>query len=296
MIQSPKTLEFLQKLKDSGNWNEEYDYSEVDYINKHEKVFILNKNYDTKHLITPLSLLNGTHCRIHNAIDPHNIIMAQFKITHGDRYDYSKVKYINANTDVLIICKVHGEFLQNPSRHKSGNNCQKCVGGVKMSSEKVINDFIKTHGNKYDYSKVKYINAHNKVTITCKIHGDFSQNPQSHKKGGICPECYNEREIVSIIPINEIINCCQLAYASSATSSSFDAYYLGAKVVTIVNPQGLNASPLRGFKDAVFVSTPIELANVLNNIDRIKKEPKKRENILYIDINIPKWKKIFEIN
>ena len=76
----------------------------------------------------------------------------------------------------------------------------------------IINDFIKTHGNKYDYSKVKYINAHNKVTITCKIHGDFSQNPQSHKKGGICPECYNEREIVSIIPINEIINRFKLKH------------------------------------------------------------------------------------
>ena len=33
MSQSPKTSEFLQKLKDSGNWNDEYDYSEVNYSN-----------------------------------------------------------------------------------------------------------------------------------------------------------------------------------------------------------------------------------------------------------------------
>ena len=118
-------------------------------------------------------------------------------------------------------------------------------------------------------------------------------HPATHITAKDCPDI---DVIITDKPINEIINCCQLAYASSATSSSFDAYYLGCKVVTIVNPQGLNASPLRGFKDAVFVSTPIELAHVLNNIDRIKKEPKKRENILYIDINIPKWKKIFEIN
>ena len=32
MSQSPKTLEFLQKLKDSGNWNDEYDYSKVNFI------------------------------------------------------------------------------------------------------------------------------------------------------------------------------------------------------------------------------------------------------------------------
>jgi hypothetical protein len=53
---------------------------------------------------------------------------------------------------------------------------------------------------------------------------------------------------------------------------------------------------LRGFQDAVFVSTPKELAKILNNLDKIKEKPKKRENILFIDINIPRWKKIFEVN
>ena len=34
---------------------------------------------------------------------------------HGDKYDYSKVEYINATTDVCIICPKHGEF---GKRHK----------------------------------------------------------------------------------------------------------------------------------------------------------------------------------
>ena len=38
MIQSPKTLEFLQKLKDSGNWNDEYDYSKVNFIRTKTKI------------------------------------------------------------------------------------------------------------------------------------------------------------------------------------------------------------------------------------------------------------------
>ena len=59
MQQSQKTLEFLQKLKDSGHWNDDYDYSEVEYINKRNKVVIVNKKYKTKHLITPLSALSG---------------------------------------------------------------------------------------------------------------------------------------------------------------------------------------------------------------------------------------------
>ncbi len=96
-------------------------------------------------------------------------------------------------------------------------------------------------------------------------------------------------------PINEIVNCCEIVFASSTTSASFDTYYLGAKVVTIVNARGLNTSPLRGFQDAVFVTTPLELANVLNDISKTKKIPQKREEFLYIDKNIPRWKKILEI-
>ena len=31
---------------------------------------------------------------------------------HNDRYDYSKVKYINYKTEVKIMCKIHGLFYQ----------------------------------------------------------------------------------------------------------------------------------------------------------------------------------------
>ena len=36
--QSEKTLEFLQKLKDKGYWNENYDYSDVEYTNNTNKI------------------------------------------------------------------------------------------------------------------------------------------------------------------------------------------------------------------------------------------------------------------
>ena len=30
---------------------------------------------------------------------------------HGNKYDYSKVEYVNNESDVVIICPEHGEFL-----------------------------------------------------------------------------------------------------------------------------------------------------------------------------------------
>ena len=42
---------------------------------------------------------------------------------HGDKYDYSKVEYINANSKVCIICPEHGEFWQKPANHLLGCGC-----------------------------------------------------------------------------------------------------------------------------------------------------------------------------
>lgn len=36
--------------------------------------------------------------------------VAKARAVHGDRYDYSKVEYINGKTKVCIICPEHGEF------------------------------------------------------------------------------------------------------------------------------------------------------------------------------------------
>lgn len=32
------------------------------------------------------------------------------RLVHGDKYDYSKVEYINSDTKVCIVCPIHGEF------------------------------------------------------------------------------------------------------------------------------------------------------------------------------------------
>lgn len=47
--------------------------------------------------------------------------------THNYKYDYSKVKYINSQTKVCIICPIHGEFWQRPAAHiHHKHGCSKC--------------------------------------------------------------------------------------------------------------------------------------------------------------------------
>ena len=55
------------------------------------------------------------------------------------------------------------------------------------------------HGDKYDYSKVEYINMHHKVLIICPVHGLFEQLPQPHLKGQGCPECGKTKQKQTMI-------------------------------------------------------------------------------------------------
>lgn len=64
---------------------------------------------------------------INSAIDKNYAFIEKAKLIHGDKYDYSKINYLNANTKVNIICKEHGEFLQTPAQHiNMKHNCPKC--------------------------------------------------------------------------------------------------------------------------------------------------------------------------
>jgi hypothetical protein len=61
-----------------------------------------------------------------------------------------------------------------------------------MTTEEFIHKAKAVHGDKYDYSKVKYINNRIKVLIICPIHGDFEQKPSNHLQGQGCPTCGKE--------------------------------------------------------------------------------------------------------
>ena len=78
------------------------------------------------------------------------------KAIHGDKYDYSKVVYINNRTKVCIICPKHGEFWQSPSNHLIGRGCPLCknehLSNIKLkNTEQFIEEAKSVHGDKYDY-------------------------------------------------------------------------------------------------------------------------------------------------
>ncbi len=120
--------------------------------------------------------------------------ISKARAIHGDKYDYSKVEYVNKKTKVCIVCKKHGEFWQSPEKNFIGQGCEKCSResrAQKMSSGKelFIEKAYAVHHGFYNYSEVVYINSHSKIRIICPKHGVFEQNPASHLQGHGCPIC-----------------------------------------------------------------------------------------------------------
>lgn len=126
----------------------------------------------------------------------HNKFITEAKEKHGDKYDYSKAVYKHSHAQVTIICKIHGEFRQQASKHLEGSGCVKCgnisqAAHLNKTQEQFIADAKAVHGDKYDYSKTNYINVDNNVIIICPTHGEFSISPNNHirSNGHGCRQC-----------------------------------------------------------------------------------------------------------
>lgn len=168
-----------------------YDYSKVEYNNSKSKLLIICPIHGVFHQ-TANAHLRGRGCPKCGGsfqYTTETFIQAARKI-HGDFFNYSEVDYKNAYSSITVICPVHGPFLQKPAAHLQGQGCFKCAVDAKsLTTEKFIKKAKEIHKDKYDYSKVNYINNYTKIEIICPKHGPFQQYPINHLRGHGCKSC-----------------------------------------------------------------------------------------------------------
>lgn len=164
-----------------------------------------------------------------------NKIFQKGKELHKNKYDYSKVIFVNMSDKVELICPIHGSFWQDLYGHTArGNGCNQCaISAGKFTLDKFIARSKIIHGDKYNYSKVKYETNASLVTITCKRHGDFIQRASSHLAGCKCKKCYNEE---SKLPTEKFIENAKLVHGDKFDYSK--VIYTGNKnPVEIICPK-----------------------------------------------------------
>ena len=171
---------------------DKYDYSKVEYVCALTKVCIICPEHGDfwQEANSHLRGQGCPKCKYEKQSSSTEEFIQKAHKVHGDKYDYSKVEYDGYKTKVCIICPKHGEFWQTPNSHLNGNGCPKCKGEKQTcTTDEFIAKAKKIHGDKYDYSKVEYVNNHTKVCIICPEHGEFWQIPSSHLQGKGCPKC-----------------------------------------------------------------------------------------------------------
>lgn len=53
--------------------------------------------------------------------------ISKVKLVHGNKYDYSKVEYVDTHTKICVICPKHGVFMTIPCDHLHKHGCPKCA-------------------------------------------------------------------------------------------------------------------------------------------------------------------------
>lgn len=205
------TEEFIRRSKEVHG--DRYDYREVEYKNQLKKVKIFCKKHKSYFFQIPKIHLTGSGCADCGREKVGKITGDRSRSTkkqfvdkaikiHGDKYGYSKVEYINNNTNVKIFCKKCKKYFhQTPINHLNKKRCSRCHPEKNKSWE--INSksiFVKEsrdmHKNKYDYSDVCFTSIRTKVKILCRKHDKyFYQTPYNHLIGYGCPKCGVEKRV-----------------------------------------------------------------------------------------------------
>ncbi len=103
---------------------------------------------------------------------------------------------------LMLRCHLHGGFSRTLSavRKESFTGCPGCYSKPKElidNQETFLRLSKEKHGNTYDYSKAQFIKYGQTVTINCKEHGEFEQQPGVHATGVGCEKCAKPKRVAS---------------------------------------------------------------------------------------------------
>lgn len=226
MITKDKLIKDFNESRKNNEFIPSYDFSLVpDTLNINQKISIICRNkicneeigeFETtykkliKQKIDVEVLSTCPEIYLNSSLKENKVLFNEFidKISKIDgvieKYDFSKVNYVNCKIPVKIFCKKCNKFFWKTPEHfikdiKNNKNlgCSLCSfreGGLKRANKDWVKKASKIHGEKFNYDKVNYINNYTPVLIKCnKCNTEFLQEPTSHLRSNIaCPNCFNE--------------------------------------------------------------------------------------------------------
>jgi len=120
-----------------------------------------------------------------------NNVLKKFKEIHNITYDYSKFIYYGYKEKSIIICNIHGEFLQSPAKHLAGQGCKIC--NSRYSIEEIKSKLYEIHQNKYEFIfNDLIVDTSSKIKIKCS-HGIKEMKIRYLLQGQGCIYCKGKK-------------------------------------------------------------------------------------------------------
>jgi hypothetical protein len=179
-------------------------------------------------------------------ITTNDFIQRIEKIFGKDKFNYSLLNYIDAHTNVKLVCNTCGGTEEkSPSVLYRGFGCLKCQtrrpNPKQITKKQFIDRANKIHNSVYDYKNIKFTNIYNEVEIICSKHGSFLQKPSIHLYAkSNCPECNvskGEEQIAIFLNQNNINYIFQYQVRINDSYHYYDFYL--PECNTIIEYNGL---------------------------------------------------------
>lgn len=198
-----KTELFISKSK--AIWKDKYTYELTEFKTTKIKLIVTCKihgNFEQQ----PGNHLNGKEgckqCYSKSNKDRQRMSIEEFiqrvKGIHGDAFNFNNFEYNGTEYRSTFLCNKHNiEFKQLCASTLAGKlGCPLCTTELRKclladDKNKFITKAKTVHGDTYTYDTFNYTRSGVPSSITCRIHGDFEQSPNSHLNGRGCPSCAN---------------------------------------------------------------------------------------------------------
>lgn len=189
-------------------WGDDFDYSKAEFVSRRNEMLVRCKKHDLWFHISPEMHEKSRGCpacaeeiKKNQEKRVNDSFIRKCKSIYGDKYSYEKTSYTYDAKNVIITCPVHGDVEISVKSLLAGHGCTKCnkVKRKEIASKPIksqqdwLDDFIKVHGDTYEYDFSTFVNGKTKMKILCHKHGEFWQSPEKHRTGRGCPKCGRDR-------------------------------------------------------------------------------------------------------
>lgn len=128
------------------------------------------------------------------------LFITKSKDVWKDKYTYNFTEFKTTKTKLIITCKSHGNFEQQPGNHLTGKEgCKRCLSKANKDRQRMpVEEFIRrvkdVHGDAFDFKNFSYEGTEYRSKFLCVKHNkEFVQLCASTLAGKLgCPLCITE--------------------------------------------------------------------------------------------------------